>query len=219
MSKFQHSDLKGMHEKEPRKDNYTGIYSPEYFWEDCGKVYASTFNEKTLTLNTKHLISRIKELKVETVLEVGCGFGRNLPYIAENIPHIKRLVGLEFSKTMIKSSKDYFKLFEKNYNIDIVNANVKDIPFKDNEFDLIYTHVCLTHIPPKDIARATSEISRVAKNWIIHFERWKFLNEHPNNHRWSHNLVPHYIDLGWELHENDVINGKHHTNVIVFKKL
>ena len=219
MSDFKPTDLKGMYNERPEKENYAGVYNPESFWDEYGKVYISTFNGK-FDLNTQHLIARIDKTEPESVLEVGCGFGRNLPFVAENVPSIKRLVGVEFSKTMLERSEYYFNAFEKKYSqIELVNANAKELPFKDDEFDTVYSHVCLTHIPPMDISKVTSEISRVAKKWIIHIERFNFLYEHPNNHRWSHCLPPFYLDKGWDLWENDIIHIAHCTNAIVFKKI
>lgn len=222
MSKFHPADLKSMYEEIPCKTNYTGIYDPEYFWDEYGKAYLNTFSSNGkgtgFDLNIQSILSRIQEIKPKTVLEVGCGFGRNFPYIKANLKCVERLVGIELSKTMIDSSCKYFSMFKEKIDVTLIQGDAKSLPFKDNEFDLIFTHVCLTHIPPKFIPQVTKEISRVAKKWIIHIERWNYLYEHPNNHRWSHCLPPYYRDLGWELWENDVINSDHKTNAITFRK-
>jgi len=206
--------------------NYLGTYNPEKFWHDYGDFYIKSFmgDEKkssSLNINMQVLVSRLHEIKPQKVLEVGCGFGRCLPFITRNVPSVTRLVGIEFSKPMLEQKEQFFKLCDTIHRREIIETlqgDARNIPFSDNEFDLVYTHVCLTHIPPKYIPQVTSEISRVAKNWIIHIERLVFPHEHSLQHRWSHLLVPYYLDLGWEVHENDIANKDHHTNVLVLKR-
>ncbi len=223
MSEFTVKDIKSIM-LEGTKGDYIGIYNPESFWETYGNIYLGLFDNKedNFRLNVQPLISRIYNIKPKSILEVGCGFGRNIPFIKGNVPGIERFVGLEFSKTMLDKSEEYFKVFksdEFNPNeVELINADARDMPFEDNAFDLVYTHVCLTHIPPKYIKQVTEEIARVSKKWIIHFERFNYMYEHPNQHRWSHCLPPFYLCLDWELWEQDIVNKKHFTNAIVFKK-
>lgn len=214
-----------------KKANYLGEYHPKSFWEEWGKYYLETFTspqnkdgkstllENRLLLNLHELLARIQRLEPESVLEVGCGFGRCLPFVLDNVPSIKRLVGIEFASTMFKSAEPYLKAYYRGDEIKLIQGDASNLPFKDNEFDLIYTHVCLTHIPPGRIPRVTSEIARVARKWIIHIERFNFLFEHPNQHRWSHCLPPFYLSKKWDLHEGEALTKKpdHHTKIYVFK--
>ena len=220
MSEFSISDIADMREK--KKTNYKGRYIPEHFWNEYGKFYIDTFKkEEEVTLNTQPLIARLHAIQPKSTLEIGCGFGRLIPFITENIPSADRVVGVELSKTMIENSNRYLTEYRKflKEKIEIVQGDAKDLPFEDNSFDLVYSHVCLTHIPPKDIPQVTREISRVAQNWILHIERFNYPYEHPNQHRWSHLLAPFYLDLGWEVHECDVVNKEHFTNVLVLRKV
>ncbi len=222
---FLPRDLISNNDDNPTKKNYTGIYEPEVFWNEMGKVYLNTFMDKDsklkgdhLKLNMKDLVGRLYILQPKTVLEIGCGFGRCLSFAKENVKCIERLEGIEFSPTMIEKSKHFLGKYDEKGEIRITQADARDIPFKDKEFDLIYTHVCLTHIPPKFIPKVVSEISRVASKWIIHMERFVFPYEHATQHRWSHLLAPMYLDLGWEIHEHDIINKEHYTKVLTLKR-
>lgn len=222
---FLPKDLDGMYVNN-EKLNYTGKYNPEFFWKDMGKHYLEKFcdtNGKIMPdrfrLNMECFVTRLKEIKPTNVLEVGCGFGRCLTFVRENVESVKKLVGIEHSDTMIESSKDFLKHYHKTGGIDIVKANAKDIPFENNSFDLVYSHVCLSHIPPEDIPRVTSEISRIATKWIIHIERFAYPYEHSNPHRWSHLLAPYYLDMGWRVHECDIVNKKHKTNILVLRRV
>lgn len=213
---------------EGSKRNYLGKYNPESFWKQFGHVYPMGFFHRTdekkagspLELNVEVILARLNIIKPKKVLEVGCGFGRILPYIALFSPGLEEVVGVDFSPTMIDQTKTYFGKIrpELAKKIKVMVGDARELPFEDNQFDVVYTHVCLTHIPPKFISKVTKEISRVAKNWIIHVERFAYPYEHPNQHRWSHMLVPYYLDLGWEVHDYDIAMKKHQTKVLTLRK-
>src|SRR3990167_2272911 len=228
MAEFTIDDLEFFRENKV-KQNYLGEYNPDNFWKSLGEMYHQHFDldqknedaKSSLMLDVRPMVARIETCKVESVLEVGCGFGRMLPFVKTNCHGVKKVVGLEFSPTMIENSKLYFKQVKdlKDGDIEIIRGRAQELPFEGKTFDLIYTHVCLTHIPPRDISRVTTEISRVAKNWILHAERFNFPYEHPNPHRWSHMLVPYYEGLGWETVECDTIHEENKTKVYLFKKI
>lgn len=205
------------------KVNYTGAYNPNKFWDEFGRHYLKTFSltkdqkGEDIQLNIIPLIARIRDFNPKSVLEVGCGFGRCLSFVDSNVSSVERLEGIELSPTMIEQSEKYFKWAFPNRKtkIKIIEGNAASLPYKDNEFDLIYSHVCLTHIPCEAIPSVTKEISRVAKKTIIHFERFKYPYEHSLQHRWSHMLAPYYMDLGWYMHENSIVHEKHNTNSLV----
>jgi len=102
------------------KVNPFGEYKPESFWTEYGKKYRQYFetsqdgkNESSIVLNLKDLIGRIFLLKPLNNLEVGCGFGRIMPSIVENLN--LDAYGIDFSQTMIDDSVKYYK--------DYVNKN------------------------------------------------------------------------------------------------
>jgi len=214
------------------KHNYFGKYVPEEFWRLYGKVYYNLFRKPEDTaedstkpgdrmdMNVGGLIGRLPVFHPESVLEVGCGFGRCLAYVHASCPPIKRLEGIELSPTMVEQAHKYLANYEHGDKMKVIQGDAKKLPYKDDEFDVIYTHVCLTHIPPEFIDDVTSEISRVAKKGIIHIERYHFPYEHPNPHRWTHDLAGRYLKLGWKVHEFDTIgkNPEHHTKVLVLTK-
>lgn len=226
MNEFTIGDLiKGVENK--TKLNFTGEYIPEHFWDEYGKFYIETFengkiddpqNMKSPVLNVPALLARVRDIKPKTVLEVGCGFGRILPYILSHVPSVEKIVGIEISQSMLDAAKGYFRDYAFMDKITLIKGKAQALPFKDKEFDLTYTHVCLTHIPAEDIPQVCKEISRVTKNWIIHIERFYYLWEHPNQHRWSHNLVPYYLDLGWKLWEGEIANKEHYTKIWVLRR-
>jgi SAM-dependent methyltransferase len=223
--------------RDKQKIRYLVEYKPETFWKDYGKIYRQLFafpdkdgtpkkGYNNMHLDMQSILGRLDAIRPESLLEVGCGFGRCLAPIHTAFKDMKRIVGLELSETMIKSSKDFLDNYYrtkkiKDKPIEIICGEARELPFKDNEFDLILTHACLTHIPPEFLPQVTREISRVAKNWIIHLERFAYMYEHPNPHRWSHCLPPFYLDKGWCVFEYDLVpeHPKHNTKILVLKKV
>ena len=205
------------------KPNPFGEYIPNNFWEEYGKKYRLYFKnsddhkgDSSLILNAKDLICRINVFKPTSVLEVGCGFGRILPMVAETMN--MDVHGIELSSTMIEESKMYLKEYERKDRIHIQQAPAQKMPHGDKSFDLIYTHACLTHIPPVDIPKVVDEITRVASKYVIHIERFWYPYEHSHPHHWSHLLAPLYVERGWEVLENTEIHERHHTKILTMKR-
>jgi ubiquinone/menaquinone biosynthesis C-methylase UbiE len=209
--------------------NLLGTYDNKSFWEEFGHKYIYTFANKdaeimnkSLQMNVDTILSRMYQMEqLGSILEVGCGFGRVLGYVWSQREWLKytKLVGIDISGSMIEKAKEFFKGSEINLEEElapkIIQANVLDLPFDNKEFDLVYTHVCLTHIPPDKIQRAREEINRVAKRYIILVERYKWDYEHNTPHVWSHQHIPYFQTQGWEVLNYMEINVEHGTKALV----
>ena len=112
--------------------------------------------------NSSKLISYIESFKPKTVLEIGCGYGRNLVLFNLKIS----LTGIDFSPSMLKHAKE---LCKGKKNIELIQMNIVNglDKFKNNSFDVVFTDTVLAHIPDKDIAKVIGEIKRIAKYRVI----------------------------------------------------
>jgi len=82
------------------------------------------------------------------VLEIGCGTG----LILERLQKVAACAcGFDLSSKMVKKARDR--------GLKVVLGNVLNIPFRESQFDLVYSFKVLAHVP--EIGRALSEISRV----------------------------------------------------------
>jgi len=102
------------------------------------------------------IIRNLNGLEFSSLLEVGCGYGLCLNLIGKNIPG-KRLVGVDISRTMIQNAVKYL-----GRKVPLIVSNAFNLPFKNSEFDVAFTNVCLVHIPPENIEETIIEILRVA---------------------------------------------------------
>ncbi|MGD0378701.1 MAG: class I SAM-dependent methyltransferase [Acidimicrobiales bacterium] len=98
-----------------------------------------------------------------SVLEVGCGAGRNLSGIASM--HPGRLVGCDVASEMVALSRQRI-----GDAAEVVQVDGAHLPFSDKEFDVVTTVTVLQHNP--DAARATliEEICRVSGGEVFLFE-------------------------------------------------
>ena len=83
-------------------------YDCAKFWNEFGDEYFKAFvNQQQLQANTGWLIDRLKSIGgIATLLDVGCGFGRLLPFLLE-AGVVKSCVGIDISEGIIATSKDY----------------------------------------------------------------------------------------------------------------
>ncbi|KRC60466.1 hypothetical protein ASE14_05450 [Agromyces sp. Root81] len=95
---------------------------------------------------------------LESVLEVGCGGGYLSELVDAWYPD-SRYVGIDISEAMIANARRHFP------GRDFRTASAYDLPFDDDEMELVLDGVALIHMP--DWKRALAEYARVAKGRIV----------------------------------------------------
>ena len=104
---FLKSDIKKVNEAGGKGMPILKVYDPKRFWDDVGEDFYKAFNSQAqLQMNSLWMSDRLKQLGVATLLEVGCGFGRILPFLLES-GAIKSAVGIDISDKIVANSKDY----------------------------------------------------------------------------------------------------------------
>lgn len=101
-------------------------------------------------------------LDITRVLEVGCNVGQKLEILSSLGNY--RLYGVEPQIYALKKARR--RLLEINF----VEGNAFDIPFKDSFFDMVFTAGVLIHISPGELHIALDEIYRVSRQYILGFE-------------------------------------------------
>ena len=87
-------------------------------------------------------------------LEIGCGFGRLSPYIAE---HFAQHTAVDINTWALSEASQFYPA------ITFSEASATQLPFPDHSFDTVITWTVLQHIPNSLVGKALSEIRRVAK--------------------------------------------------------
>ncbi len=105
-----------------------------------------------------NLLAAIKDLKVDSILDVGCGEGFTLQRLYENKIG-KRLEGLDHQKIAIEIGRKIHP------HLKLETGTIYDLSFKDNSFDLVMATEVLEHL--EDPKKALKELVRVSKKYLL----------------------------------------------------
>jgi len=97
--------------------------------------------------------------KDSLVLEAGCGVGAQTKIIATKNPD-SNFVSVDLSEDSIREAKEMIKSFGLN-NVELKQADIYNLPFKDETFDSVIICFVLEHL--QHPVQALKEIKRVLK--------------------------------------------------------
>ena len=106
-----------------------------------------------------NLVKQFKKRKVKRVLDLGCGTGRHVIYLAKKGFEV---YGLDISAHGIKTTKEWLKKEKLKASLRIGDI-YKKLPYKNNFFDAVISVQTLHHARIRDIRRLIKEIERVLK--------------------------------------------------------
>lgn len=110
---------------------------------------------------------------IERSLEIGCGFGRNSPVLAE----------LAREHIAVDVNAEPLELARRHYpHVHFEVASATKLPFADESFDAVVTWTVLQHIPPHLISAACAEIARVTRpgGRVILLEASRYAGREPD---------------------------------------
>jgi len=175
-----------------------GGYEPRKFWDNWADSFISDSWQIKIHPQHKWILSKIKELKPESILEIGCGFGRNINFLIKNGIEAEKIIGVDISSKMIDKAKEYLK----KGTVRLIVADANNLPFKNKEFDLVLIHGVFMHVKPENIEKVITESLRVSKKDLIDLEQ----NYNGNEYTFVHNYKKIYKDNGAKI--MNYINNK-----------
>lgn len=123
--------------------------------DELENLYLNRYGFSKTTLNNEFLKDIPKDAKI---LEVGTNIGNQILHL--QTMGFTNLYGIEIQDRAINFAK------HRADNLNIIKGDALDIPFKDNFFDVVFTHGVLIHISPENINSVIKEIYRVSKRYI-----------------------------------------------------
>jgi len=109
--------------------------------------------------STLELADRAKPAAGERVLDVGCGLGGSVRYLADE--HGCNVTGIDLTDEYIVAAGDLARRAGFDGNVNFQTASALELPFDDATFDLVWTEHAQMNIEDKD--RFYGEIARVLK--------------------------------------------------------
>ncbi len=139
-------------------------YRPRQFWDEWADEFAREPYQRELHASNKWLLERLREDRPTEVLEVGCGFGRNLGMLRDGLGYPCRLAGADLSVRLLEKARA-----ELGPNVPLVGADVRRLPLADGAFETVVTHGVLMHVPPEHVRDAIAELVRVTRRtlWCV----------------------------------------------------
>lgn len=173
--------------------------SPRAYWTLRGgrDYFLEQEGQAARTRRSQWLADRIARYRPESILEVGCGYGKQLRALRERVD--APLVGLDFSATQLGMARRYLEGVE---GVAFVLGSGDRLPFPDKAFDLVFTSAVILHNPTDIADRMRREVVRVARRWIVHNE-----DRNVSYNRFGHDTVAWYRAEGIPLAESGTIPG------------
>jgi SAM-dependent methyltransferase len=109
---------------------------------------------------TRTLLEMCRLEKTSRVLDVGCGSGYTACLIAER--YGSRVQGIDLSEVMIARAEERARRRDLSDRVEFRVADVFDLPFEDDSFDVAIAESVLTPLPG-DKGQAVGEMARVIR--------------------------------------------------------
>jgi ubiquinone/menaquinone biosynthesis C-methylase UbiE len=156
-------------------------YNPREYWLARGKVYKEQFKyEPEKQLQEEVLVGYLKSIQpFQTVLEIGCGFGRISNLILSNFPAIEEYVATDMSPDQLESAKSSVK----SHKIRFIESDIQSLQL-DNKYDLVIAVSVLLHILSSEINQAITKMVSLSKKHVInvdYYEEGKVRRVAPHN--------------------------------------
>lgn len=135
------------------------------FWNESEEYFqkASDVNRE-LTNERKEMLKYIS--KEKKVLDIGCGTAENSIHISK----IAKYVGIDISDIALKIAEKY-----KNDNVTLLKADISEIPFSDDSFDVIICTYSFEHfLEPEKILNEMLRVCKEKGKIIIISPSWDF---------------------------------------------
>jgi pseudaminic acid biosynthesis-associated methylase len=144
---------------------WTGQFGSDYTLrnpqtaQDVEKMCLERYGLKRTDMNEEFIGKFDREM---TILEAGANVASQLLLLQEM--GFKRLYGIEIQDFAVEKAKQHTK------NINLIQGNILDIPFRDGFFDMVFTSGVLIHMSPENLPKAMKEMARCSKRYIFGLE-------------------------------------------------
>ena len=134
------------------------------FWENQEVMFkdshwASWGDSYAIDLEIKNIANYIKQ--EDKILDIGCANGFSTFY---HYNKASEITGVDFSEQMIEQAKEKKTELKLDNRINFFHGDVRNLDFKDNTFDVVYTTRVLINLPSwKEQQNGIKECLRVTK--------------------------------------------------------
>ena len=135
-------------------------YDPVPYWLTRGASYERRFVPARYAAQEAALVGVLDELEYDTVLEVGCGFGRIGALVKSLRPDVA-YTGIDISPDLIQSARTRVPDGE------FYGVTLSDFDPGGRTFDLVIAAEVLMHIPTRSVGRAIDKMHALSSRHIV----------------------------------------------------
>ncbi len=149
----------------PVVDRFFRYRNPKRYWNERGGDPYFQEQESVLgrTLRSQFIGNEINKLDYKSLLEIGCGYGKQL----KNFKHGEAFIaGCDFSRSQLLKAKNICSEVSKV----LVEADAEKLPYKDKSFDVVLSSAVILHNKYEKAQKIIAEMIRVGRKYIIHNE-------------------------------------------------
>ena len=172
------------------------------YWRNRGKGYINEFKKhgfftrRYFKRQELALLQVLKGLEFETVLEVGCGFGRITKLVLDNFPLVAKIKAIDISPQQIESCRSY--LSDNTGKVELSAGLVQDLEAGENSYDLVFAAEVLMHIPFDEIQVVLAKMVRTARKYVINLDWHGPAGKDLQGYCFAHDYSALYSNLGIE---------------------
>ncbi len=183
-------------------------YRPKLFWEAWAWDFDRGEEKRKLHPWNLRVLDWIQETRPGRVLEIGCGFGRNLRELFHRGFSAEALFGVDLSKRMLKKCRRY--LGEKTPRLQ--QADVRELPFREGSFDTVYVSLVLMHVPPGEVEKAIQEAVRISRRQVVFLEEYpedpcRMMTRQLNDYTFAHDYPSYLGRMGLKISRWETMGG------------
>lgn len=104
----------------------------------------------------------------QTVLEIGCGFGRISNLLLSNFPSIEEYVAIDISPDQLENTKSFVK-YDK---IRFVESDIQSLQL-DKKYDLVIAVSVFLHVLPSEINQVVARLVSFSKRHIVNVDYYE----------------------------------------------
>lgn len=170
----------------------------ERYWLERAKTYPfehlkwGVFRRRYSRKIQTTLMNVLKHLRFDSVLEVGCGYGKTIKIILRELPHVK-IKAIDLSSEQIKFASKYVNDDRVEFSV----GRIQDLDVSEHGYDLVMAISVLMHIPPHDIELAVKKMVEISRKHIINTD-WYDPTPHVGGGGWNfaHDYTSLYKKFG-----------------------
>ncbi|MBI4250566.1 class I SAM-dependent methyltransferase [Candidatus Uhrbacteria bacterium] len=139
-------------------------------WQTKWKKMPSKSPPNNFAIRAYHVI---KQGKYQTLLDLGCGNGRDSLFFARKGLHV---IAVDFSESGPRQLRKQ-AAEKKLANLEVVRQDISQLKFKPNSFDVIYAHLSLHYFTDKATKRIFNQLHNLLKKDGLLFVKCKSTND------------------------------------------